>query len=153
MKILIISDSHGNKRTLAEAAAFESPELILHLGDNDSDCAVLSSSFPEIPLRAVRGNCDPWSNGQDICDFTIDKTRIFMTHGHLFGVKTGLDRIIGAAVKRGADALLFGHTHIPRLETTQGIFVINPGSIGMGSKTYAVLDISDGVNCVIKTLE
>ena len=153
MKILIMSDSHGNNRAMIDAVTIESPELILHLGDCDSDCSGLINRFPDITLRSVRGNCDPWSNGPDVCDFRIGEKHFFMTHGHLHRVKSGIRAIVDSTFKRGADVLLFGHTHIPHCEIGDKLAVINPGSIGVGEKTYAVLNLSDGaIRCVIKNL-
>ena len=145
MRILVMSDSHGNKDAILKAAVRESPELILHLGDHDRDCSVIEQKHPEIPLRAVRGNCDRSSYGLDTDEFTIDGKHFFMTHGNIFGVKTGLTSIINNACLRGADVLLFGHTHTPHYSINEGISVINPGSIGMGGKTYAVLELRNGV--------
>ena len=151
LKILVMSDSHGNKSALLQAVESESPDLILHLGDNDRDCAVVESDYPEIPLRTVRGNCDRSSSGLDIDEFTLGGKRFFMTHGHLYSVKTGFKSIFNTASARGVDVLLFGHTHSAYHSAADGIIIVNPGSIGMGGKTYAVLGFKDGaVVCDIK---
>jgi len=78
---------------------------------------------------------------------------IFMTHGHQYRVKAGLDAVTEAARARGAVLLLFGHTHVPYCCVTEGLSIVNPGSIGMGGKTYAVLEIKDdALECVLKTI-
>jgi len=149
-----MSDSHGNKNALQKATKLESPELILHLGDHDRDCGVIEWKFPEIPLRMVRGNCDRSSSGLDIDEFTLGGKRFFMTHGHLYSVKTGYTSIINTAACRGADVLLFGHTHVPHYSIFENIHIINPGSIGMGAKTYAVLEFKNGkVVCEMKKVD
>ena len=145
MKILVVSDSHGDKRSLVRAARDTGPELILHLGDYDKDCASLHDAVPNIPVRAVRGNGDWQSHELGEDEFVIAGVRIFMTHGHWYGVKRGLDTVIDAAFCRNADILLFGHTHIPYYAKLRGITILNPGSIGMGGKTYAVLTIENGI--------
>ena len=151
MKILVMSDSHGNKDALLKVTLLESPELILHLGDHDRDCKIVEWEFPEIPLRSVRGNCDRSSSGLDIDEFTLGGKRFFMTHGHMYGVKTGYSSIVNSAACRGADVLLFGHTHVPYYSVWENLIIINPGSIGMGGKTYAVLEFKDGnLNCEVK---
>ena len=153
MKILVMSDSHGNKKAILRAVETELPSLILHLGDHDADCADLAGSFPEIPVRCVRGNCDIMSRGADTSEFTFGGKKFFMTHGHLYGVKRGLYPIINSASKSGVDILLFGHTHIPHCETDGTLSIVNPGSVSTGEKTYAVLEITDGaVECVIKKI-
>jgi len=139
-----MSDSHGNKKAMLEAVESESPELVLHLGDHDKDCLDIEKHFPEITFRSVRGNCDRWSPGLDTDEFTIDESRFLMTHGNLFGVKSGYSRVISFANSRNADILLFGHTHIPYYAVSGSLSVINPGSVGLDKKTYAVLQYENG---------
>jgi len=153
MKILVMSDSHGDKKALKKVVELESPELILHLGDHDRDCAAIEGEFPTIPLRSVRGNCDRPSGSPETDEFEVGGKRFFITHGHIYSVKTGYSSVINNASVRGADVLLFGHTHIPYYSLTDGLSIVNPGSIGMGGKTYAVLEIRNGaVVCDIKTI-
>ena len=153
MKILVVSDSHGRTVHMLEAIALESPHLILHLGDHDRDCLDIEFHYPEIPLRAVRGNCDVASAGLDIDEFVHSEKRFLMTHGHFFGVKTSKNRIIRFAADRGADVLLFGHTHIQLNSVIGNVFVINPGSIGAKSKNYATLIIEgSAISCELKKL-
>ena len=149
-----MSDSHGNKNAILKAVAIEAPDLILHLGDNDRDISAVGEEFPEIPYRTVRGNCDHSSAGLDTDEFTLGDKRIFMTHGNLYGVKTGYSSIINSASCRGANLLLFGHTHVPYHSVLENITIVNPGSIGMGAKTYAVLELKDGgISCDILSLK
>jgi hypothetical protein len=149
-----MSDSHGNKDAMLKTVAHESPEWILHLGDFDRDCAVIEWDYPEISLRTVRGNSDRSSAGLDADEFVLAGKRFYMTHGHLFSVKTGKTTIINYAISHGIDILLFGHTHIPFYKEQDNIVIINPGSIGSGDKTYAILEIEDGVvTCEIKNVK
>ena len=153
MRILVISDSHGSKNNIFDAIDLESPDLILHLGDNDRDCNDAGLLYPAIPLRTVRGNCDRGSPGLDMDEFVLEGKRFFMTHGHLFGVKMGRTNIKKAAIDRGIDVLLFGHTHIPHYSVFEGLIIVNPGNIGEGGNNYAVLEISNGaVSCELKVL-
>jgi len=148
-----MSDSHGSKNNMLNAVAKESPEYILHLGDNERDCAVIETMYPDIPLRKVRGNCDRGYPGLDIDEFVLCEKRFFMTHGHIHGVKTGSVSIKQAALARNTDILLFGHTHIPYYTVFENLTIINPGSIGSGTKSYAVLEIKNGViECELKSL-
>jgi len=153
MKILVMSDSHGNKNNMLNAVKLESPDWILHLGDNDRDCSNIEAVYPDIPLRTVRGNCDRFSAGLDIDEFELEGKRFYMTHGHLFGVKSGKAKIIQAATDKGADILLFGHTHVPHYSVSGDLTIINPGSISSGGKYYAVLEIKNGaVECELKII-
>ena len=154
MKILVLSDSHGNGDAMLKATERESPDLILHLGDHDRDCAVIEREYPEIPLRSVRGNCDRMSVGVDCDEFLVAGKRFFMTHGHMYGVKSGMTSIIQDAVLRGADVLLFGHTHISHYCVENDMSIINPGSISMFGKTYAVVELENGaISCDIRKLK
>jgi len=144
MKILVVSDSHGNTKALLRAAAQTGPDMILHLGDHDRDCAELREMFPDITIRAVRGNCDSSSREAETDEFVVEGKRIYMAHGHQYGVKYTLDSLLTTAMYREADVLLFGHTHRKCAESFDGMLVLNPGSIGLGEKTYAVLKIEHG---------
>jgi putative phosphoesterase len=149
MKIIVFSDSHGSVQPMLDAVFDENPDMILHLGDLARDCIRVRQTYPDIVLRTIRGNCDG-SAPADGDEFVTQGKRIFMTHGHLYGVKFGLGGVLNAAYVRSADVLLFGHTHMPLHETLDGLLVVNPGSIGMGKKTYAVLSIEHGaVDCRI----
>jgi len=143
MKFLVLSDSHGSINNMLDAVDLESPDVILHLGDNIADCADLVRMFPEITLRAVRGNCDRGYQGLDIDEFVLENKRFVMTHGHLFSVKMGRDSLKRAGTQRNADILLFGHTHTQHYSVLNEMIILNPGSIG--SKEYATLEIKDGV--------
>ena len=152
MKVLVISDSHGHKSNIYDAIEIESPDVILHLGDNIKDCYDIEASHPEIMLRMVKGNCDQGYTGLEMDRFTLEGKKIFMTHGHLFNVKIGKKMLLDSAAASDIDILLFGHTHIPYYSIKDELIAINPGSIGSG-KSYAVLEIKDGVvECQLKTL-
>jgi uncharacterized protein len=153
MKILVASDSHGNTQALLDAVFDTSPQLVLHLGDYERDCDKLRAAYPLLTVRAVRGNGDLRSREPDHDEFVLENKRFFMTHGHLYGVKTSLDSVLNAGFLRRADILLYGHTHRAFREEYDGMLVINPGSVGLGAKTYAVLEIEHGaVKCELSSL-
>ena len=145
MELLIFSDSHGRAENLlaAEARQIKRPDAILFLGDGARDLSHLS--IHNIPVWAVRGNCD-WMSS-DIADKTerllyLEGHTVLMTHGHEYGVKGGLGALIAHAAEVGADIVLFGHTHVPTLQTvavgerigkttlSRPMYLFNPGSIG-----------------------
>ena len=44
--------------------------------------------------------------------------------------------------------MLFGHTHRALSETMQGLYVVNPGTAGVGAVcTYACIETRDGAIC------
>ena len=139
---------------MAEIVELESPDLILHLGDNDRDCHDIVEKYPNIPIRNVRGNCDLYTNNLDIDKFSLCGKQFYMTHGHLHGVKQSLRRVILAAQDCQSDILLFGHTHRPHYSIEDGMTVVNPGSILGYAASYAILEVDeDNVSCEIKTFE
>ena len=130
---------------MLDAISATEPEMILHLGDYDKDCAAITMQYPQIPLRSVRGNCDYSSSCPVRDEFVIDGKRFLMTHGHQFHVKTGLSTLVWFAKTQGYDIVLFGHTHIQHYSDDQGVILINPGTISTMKSVYAVLEISNGV--------
>ena len=60
---------------------------------------------------------------------TLGNNRIFVTHGHYYGVSMDITGVIDEAKDRGCNAVFFGHTHKPLLETIDGVLALNPGSL------------------------
>ena len=58
MKVCVFSDSHGYAGTMMEAVELEKPDACVFLGDGERDLAALEDRWPELPVYAVRGNCD-----------------------------------------------------------------------------------------------
>jgi len=151
MKILVASDTHGHSEPLNDLLyKYESEiEMVIHLGDFAEDITMLSYAYSELTFHAVAGavcvNCER----EKI--ITVANRKILMLHGHLHGVKTGLDKLISYAAEEGVDICLFGHTHQQIMFEQDGILFMNPGTISdprWPSNTcgYGILDITeDGV--------
>jgi len=153
MKILVMSDSHGDTKSILKAIQREMPDMVLHLGDYDKDAAVIAKDYPDIPYRVVRGNCDYMSFGPQSDEFAIEGKRFYMVHGHQYRVKTGLSSMINDVLYRDVDVLLFGHTHVPYYSTVEGLTILNPGNIGMYKSTYAILECKNGeLSCEIMNI-
>ena len=144
MKILIFSDSHRNVEPMITAAAKEEPNVIIHLGDVESDAVALRRCIPGIMICSVPGNCDFMPLGPHRLLIKLEGKTIFAAHGHTYGVKSSYASIINAAMAARADILLFGHTHQALEMERDGLLIINPGSIGMQGRTYGVLTIQNG---------
>lgn len=130
MKILVLSDSHGNVDNMVRAVERTAPALILHLGDCWRDGERLHDRFPETGFFQVPGNCDfrPGEPTERLIEAA--GRRILLCHGHTYGVKQSLLSAGYAAAEKGADLFLFGHTHRP-FQTWRGrTLLVNPGSIG-----------------------
>ena len=52
MRILILSDSHGNVDNMARAVELTAPDRVLHLGDCQRDLTALRARFPAHGGRA-----------------------------------------------------------------------------------------------------
>ena len=152
MKIVVFSDSHSCPNRILKAidAHHGKCDLIIFLGDGLRDLDLASTKYPSIPIVKVKGNCDYFASNY-VLDETIldlDGIRVLITHGHKYGVKYGYDTILQYAKEKEADAVFFGHTHVPcdRIEYLDetGIHLFNPGSVAT-SCTYGVVNTSNGV--------
>lgn len=136
MRILVVSDSHGDSYALRRAVERESGcSLIIHLGDGERDTAFLH----DIPLLQVRGNCDFYSELPATLLTQEGGKTILCTHGHTQMVKYGLQALRQEALDKHADIALYGHTHVPVQAYEDGLYLCNPGSLHNGD--YAVLEI------------
>lgn len=158
MRILVISDSHGNRSGLKEVLLWHTDiSHVFFLGDNTSDIDALKDSFKEKTFYIVSGNCDGFSFYKNTDIATIGEVKVFFTHGHHFGVKSGIERLTEAARQRDCRLALFGHTHSALTVYDNGITIVNPGSLGHtrnGSNSYAIIDVlPSGIVTSIMTID
>lgn len=146
MRVVIISDSHGNlenvKKIIRQSGK---PDMVIHLGDIIGQDESLRS-LCDCPVKIVRGNCDFYSENELVEVFSLDKNKIFATHGHNYGVDWGLENLYYAAKERGCNIAMYGHTHIPEITYQGGMTIVNPGSISRPRQlnrkpTYALMSI------------
>ncbi len=139
MKILFITDSHRHFSFLIEMMEKEKPERVFAMGDYTKDFEELSYLYPEIPFEMVKGNCDFWdSHFSEEKIIFLEGKRIFLTHGHLYGVKSSYDSLRETGRKMKCDIILFGHTHREFLEE-KDMILANPGAAQDGK--YGILDL------------
>lgn len=142
MKFLIASDSHGNLGRIIEMIlTHPGIDNIIFLGDGDRDMDDLMSAYTDKKYYVVSGNCDHFSNRPDFDVIDTSKGRILYTHGHRFEVKNGLSSLKWAGKKINAKLVLYGHTHIPKTDESEGIIYFNPGSIKDGR--YGIIEITE----------
>ena len=145
MRILVLSDSHGNVDNMARAVELTAPDRVLHLGDCQRDLTALRGRFPALPMEGVPGNCDWGSCDQPERLLEIGGVRIFMLHGHTRNVKSSPMAAMYAAKEYGAQVLLFGHTHVPLVDNDGSLLTLNPGAAGDPlHATCGVLTIENG---------
>ena len=119
MKLLVLSDTHRSLGFAYDAIEKERPDAVLHLGDHLTDAEELSFACQEPDFHYVPGNCDYAPTVPQSLTLEFDDVRVFMTHGHIYGVKRDLTALAGAAKDAGAQLALFGHTHIQHMEEAQ----------------------------------
>ena len=143
MRILVTSDTHRDPGSLRRAImAQPKAEVVIHLGDGAEDVDTLRFSFPDRTFLQVKGNCDWGSTLPAVGEYETEGVKIFYTHGHLYGVKSGDYTIISEARSRKANILLFGHTHQPREDYEDGLYIMNPGRLSGYGPTYGIIDIT-----------
>ncbi len=151
-EIGLISDTHGWLRTEVHDA-LAGVSLILHAGDVGEQ-AILDELAVIAPVRAVLGNTDaPWKldlPSEQIV--AVAGVRIHVSHGHEVG-RPSAARL--TAAYPGFDVIVYGHTHIQKVERLGDVLVVNPGAAGARRfdllPCVARLTIIDGraeVSCV-----
>lgn len=154
-RLLVLSDTHGATdaidRVLMSAGQVDD---VIHLGDYVRDADFIKAKG--FTVYSVKGNCDMNSDIVTEQVLHIGSKKIWITHGHNYGVKFSLQRLLYRAMELEADAALYGHTHIAANGYEQGILFLNPGSISQprhAKPTYALVEIGDGnVKAVLKSL-
>ena len=130
MKAVVMSDSHKNFNSILRIMEQESDATqIIHAGDVQQDVDDIESVWPTIPIACVVGNNEYFvPNIPSDRLFSLGGKTIFLTHGHLYGVKYTLSALTRKAKEVQADICIFGHTHTRFLENRDGIWFLNPGS-------------------------
>lgn len=146
MKVLIVSDTHGRCYYLEKALRRVSPiDLMIHLGDFEGGEEYIEAISP-CPIEFVSGNNDFFNKSPWEKIIQIGKYTIMLAHGHRYGVNSNTYSIRKAAFDQKADIVMFGHTHVPMIDLTDGVWVINPGSIALPRQTgrrptFIIMDI------------
>ena len=139
MKGLVFSDTHGVTEPVSELIRKIRPEYVVFLGDCVRDIESVMGEFPDIMLYAVKGNNDIFSRYPDTLFFRVGGRSVFAVHGHRYRSITALSL---AAAEKGADTILFGHTHRVFFETgDDGVTIMNPGSV-RDTASYGIIDES-----------
>lgn len=148
MRILVLSDSHGNSARMRALYRDGNWNAVIFLGDGSRDADELADITGGIPVYRVKGNCDMFMcDAPEIQYIFLGGKKIMLTHGHLYSVKSGLMRLSLAAREQGADAVLFGHTHNQFIDESENLLILNPGSIAAGC--YATLEIGERIKATL----
>ena len=139
MKIIVMSDSHGDMETVQAVSALPA-EAHFHCGDSELafDASVLNRMYK------VQGNCDFDSKFPKEVFVSVSGKTILSVHGHEHNIKSSLMELYYIALEKDVDIVLFGHSHLYGAEMKNGILFVNPGSTmyprGGKEPTYAVIE-------------
>ncbi len=166
MTYLVLSDTHGHRDRVNEVLTLHGDAHgVLFLGDGIRDISPDTISAEGKLFAGVRGNCDPIFLGVSKYVYSeelllnLGEYTVMMLHGHTRSVKSGLSCSLRYAAERGANVLLYGHTHISE-ETylpagteldgyvlSRPMWVMNPGSLGApreGRPSFGLLQLRRG---------
>lgn len=161
MKILFFSDMHGHAGNLVKLAELDKTEhfdKVVSLGDmyyigprneqtKEQNIDLVKdtlTSFAE-KLIAIRGNCDAdvdlkvsdFPICSDLALISVDGIDLYLTHGNVYN-KNSTRKFYNKGV------LLYGHEHIPYIETIGDMTFVCVGSISYAKndnpETYAVYE-------------
>jgi uncharacterized protein len=132
MQIAVVSDTHlpRGSRAIPEECLelMRSAALVLHAGDLSTAAVLENLRALGPPLAAVHGNIDSAELGRLLPERQVVEAA---------GVRIGLIHDAGPAKGRlgrmrmafpECDAVVFGHSHIPLHEESDGFQIFNPGS-------------------------
>jgi len=145
LRIGVLGDTHGDitlaRRVLEQLMPLD---FVLHTGDHYSDALQLAREM-QVGVVGVAGNCDLFSGGPRDRVLDFYGKRIYLTHGHRYGVKGGYLNLYYRGKELGASIVICGHTHRSFLEESGGMLLLNPGSLTYprdGVRTVALLILS-----------
>lgn len=139
MKIIVVSDSHGDTFILNKV--FEEnkdADLFIHCGDYCIPDYMMST------YRFVRGNCDWSSEAPEKIDIETPFGKIHVEHGDSYEMISNPDKYIKSLKCK---IFLSGHTHVQVDKKIGDTYVFNPGSLTHPTRTnygsFLIINIDD----------
>lgn len=119
----MISDTHGLLRPEA-VEALKGSDRIIHAGDVGAP-EILEKLAAIAPVEAVRGNIDkaPWAR-------KLPETEVVEAGRISIYVLHDLSKLDLNPKAAGFNVVVYGHSHIPKQESHDGVLYFNPGSAG-----------------------
>lgn len=148
MRILVLSDSHGQAKAMQKAIeAQPTAEAVIFLGDGYRDFEYCKKIIGDRRIYAVKGNNDFY------CEYPLRQIineggkNIYISHGHYEYVKSTLSSLLTKAKESNCKIALYGHTHTQKTDYYGGIHLFCPGALYKNE--YGVIDITDkGIICI-----
>ena len=161
MRVGVISDSHGEIENLRKAARWlidkQNVEVIVHLGDNYEDTCVLENLG--VRILKVPGVFSNYYQDRDIPNrvvVTFNGGKVLITHTECCHENDLPEDINPEELvnKDAVDVVLYGHSHIPRIDQRHSILYINPGHLKSEDKkgyppSVAVVDFKEQISANI----
>lgn len=148
MKILIVSDTHRqNQNYLNLVNSLGKLDMVIHLGDVEGSEYTIQQAV-DCPVEIVSGNNDFFSKLPIEKTLQIGKYRVMITHGHRYCIGMGNEMLKEEAVAQGIDIVMYGHTHKPVIDMSNGIIALNPGSLSYPRQenrkpSYIIMEVDD----------
>jgi uncharacterized protein len=134
-RIFVLADTHNRLPERVKEIAEDADE-IWHLGDVCAETILdeLRAIGPRVTV--VRGNCDSNFEWPLVVDFVRG------------GLKFRLQHVPPDHLPDDVDAILHGHTHVPRNEKRRNVLFLNPGCVTRANQgappSVAWLRVADG---------
>ena len=148
MLIGVISDTHGYLHPHV-LDLLSGVEHILHAGDIGDD-AIIQELGKLAPVTVVRGNNDrtgPESLYPEEITFELGGHRFFLTH-QVNPPKRPTEAAMRPYVDKGAEVVVYGHSHTAFQERIGGVLFFNPGAAGKRRfkvvPSIGLLELSEG---------
>ena len=145
MKVLICSDTHRKHDNYLKVLEKEGAiDFLIHCGDTEGG-EYLISEAAGCPCEIVMGNNDFFSDLPRERIFDLGGRKVWLTHGHNYYASLDTAIIKEEAMAKGANVVMFGHTHRPILEDGS-VICMNPGSLSYPRQanrrpSYIILNI------------
>lgn len=147
MRLLVVSDTHGKAPLGVIAKLAAACDRVVHLGDGFDDGQKLSLMQPT-PVIQVLGNSDLPLSVVPEKIIEIEGWTLLLTHGHRYGVKSSLVKLVAHAEEMGANLALFGHIHRRVWEDAGGVKAFCPSSAAYNydgtPPSVGILDLTPG---------
>jgi uncharacterized protein len=119
----VISDTHGQLRPEA-VGALRGSDRILHAGDVGA-VEILAALEQIAPVTAIRGNIDTagWARA-------LPETEVVEVGGVSIYMLHDLGQLDLKPEAAGFRAVVYGHSHRPKIAEKNGVLYFNPGSAG-----------------------
>jgi putative phosphoesterase len=136
VRIAVISDTH-DRYPATLPGRLRGADEIWHLGDVCAPDTLAEFAALGVPLQVVVGNCDAFGEWPETLNLEREGVRFHLVH------------IPPRRAPLRANAVLHGHTHVPRDETDPaGVRWLNPGCITRPNRgapaSFAWLNVSGG---------